>query len=70
MSGVLRSTRVRLIALAQGLRDGSIDARQAAEEVERVVRREVGTVEHHVAQAQRILRGPQPGTFASHSARD
>lgn len=70
MSAVLRSSRIRLIALAQGLRDGSIDARQAAEEVERVVKREVGSVERYAAQAQRILRAPQPGTFASRSARD
>jgi hypothetical protein len=68
--GMMRSTRVRLMALAQGLRDGSIDSRQAAEEVERVVRREVGSVERYVAEAQRVLRAPRPGTFASHSARD
>lgn len=68
VSAVMRSTRLRLAALAQALRDGRIEPSRAGEELERLIRRETRTVERYVkTMGRRMLRG---GSFAAHSARD
>lgn len=64
----MKSTRLRLSALARALREERIAPLQAAEELERLIRRETITVERYVkTMGRRMMRG---GTFAAHSARD
>ena len=64
----MRSSRVRLIALAELLRSGRIDALRAAQEVETIVQREAAVVRRVVATLERAPR--QVGTYASRSAID
>ena len=64
----MRSSRVRLIALAELLRCGRIEPARAAQEVEAIVQRETAVVRRVVATLERPPR--QAGTFASRSAID
>jgi hypothetical protein len=64
----MRSSRVRLIGLAELLRAGRIEPARAAQEVEAIVQRETAVVRRVVSTLERAPR--QAGTFASRSAID